>query len=153
MSQTNNNEVNQMSMNAYFINGTWRINVRAQDLNFGYSGDLDIVLSEDETKIASAVITFDELWPGQKVEIVLSETSIQMYEPQNIGLGAAYKIYVLTLYGYNKNYSAEFVLTFNTGSIEYGYVSGTASIWSYETHYQQYNGAVSGKSLSMHPSI
>lgn len=137
-----------------FLSGTWNIEVQTQnpDIDWGYNGTLQLQMLKDCSGVSSAVVNFPNFWTGENVTITLGETTTQVYQLSNPGLGAYYDIYILTLYGYTSDYSAEFVLTFHTGSFEFGYVSGEASLWSYgDQQTAQYNGQVSGSNPSIRP--
>jgi hypothetical protein len=130
-----------------FLNGTWNLTIQCQDkkmIDWGYTATLQLKMTADG-QVSSAIINFPKLWTGEKVAITLQENNAVVYKPANPGLGAYYDMYILTLYGYTDSYSAELVLIFSTGSFEYGYVSGEASLWSYgKQSTAQYNGQVSG---------
>jgi hypothetical protein len=137
-----------------FLTGTWNIKVQCQhpEINWGYNGTLKLTMAQDCSGVSSAIVTFPKLWTGQSVTITLQETTMKVYQPANPGIGAYYDIYILTLYGYTQDYSAELVLTFSTGSFEFGYVSGEASLWSYGSQQTaQYNGQVSGSNPAIRP--
>jgi hypothetical protein len=128
-----------------FISGTWNVNIKTPELGWGYDGSVQLTMLPDCSNVAAAVLNVPRWWTGESVSITLQETSARAYQPANRGLGAYYDIWILTLYGYTPNYSAELVMLFNTGSFAFGTVAGTASLWSYGSKpVAQYNGTITG---------